>query len=353
MINNDIEEAVLIPDTQDEQSVDAGNGIITISNDTLIVLSVTDQKLAEYRELSKSLSIGGIKDTKNYKAVDALRMQVRKDRFSINRRTEEIKKVLNTYKSKLMTEDDRVSAVLEEIEKECVDKQNVIDNEKDRLKAEKEKEERELIESRTAQLSVYNFPIQTLPADVLKKLSEAEFSSMLAMAKMAFDATNIYRETLEKKAQETKDALQQQLDAIKQQNEQLAQRNAELEMQLTPAPGDVQTDSVNPALSAHTPAEADSSEIVPIYYPTGDSSEEDESVFVVPASPIADNIEEPETQSNPEVAATDDVSRLTALLEQFDAIVLPTMHERKNALTIGRVDIALTEIKDRLRAAIS
>lgn len=183
--------------------------IITIDKTKRVRLAVTREEIQQLKDELLPLKINGIADKAGYKVADAKRKMVRKKRIAINNYVESIKKAVNAWKSDLMEDGEFVNNSLLEIENHLGDQQDVVDAEKTKIKEEKEKEEAEKLAARVAKLNEYSYPFD--PA-ILKKLTDPEFESTVAMAKMKFESDKAYRESLEQKQQQT----EEQLNSLKQ-----------------------------------------------------------------------------------------------------------------------------------------
>ena len=184
----------------------------------------TTAAIAEMSRQYMALEIKGIDDRDGYKLVHTARMEVKSKRVAVKKRGEELREDANKFRTAVIDEVKRITALLEPIESHLEQEEARVDDEVDRLKREDAEKEAKVLQERVNALYALgcredenNLSYGTIvaPKALLKVCTDDQFSTIVgAITEL------IEKEQAEKKAEADR------LAAIQAEQTKIAQEQA-------------------------------------------------------------------------------------------------------------------------------
>ena len=225
----------------------------------LVKYSATDAAIAEMGKNYLALEIKGIDDQDGYKLVHTARMEVKSKRVAVKKRGEELREDANKFRTAVIDEVKRITALLEPIESHLEQEEARVDDEKDRLKREAAEKEAKLLQDRVNALftlgcrfdgNSYSYTDLVVPHALLKVCDDSQFETFVAaiteriekeqaekkaeadrLAKIQEEQTKIAQEQAAERARLAQEAKRLQDEAERQAREKKAAEDALLKLE--------------------------------------------------------------------------------------------------------------------------
>jgi hypothetical protein len=168
----------------------------------LVKYSATDAAIAEMSKNYLALAIKGIEDQDGYKLVHTARMNVKAKRVAVKKRGEELREDANKFRTAVIDEVKRITALLEPIESHLEQEENRVDDEKERLKREVAEKEAKVLQDRVNGLfalgcrfdgEIYSYGDLKIPQALLKVCNDDQYAIFVGAITEAVEKEQIAR----------------------------------------------------------------------------------------------------------------------------------------------------------------